>query len=364
MNGYALKTSLLLFGACCLLGCGRVEPPIEDQAVRPAKLFRVSAQQASTSHEFVGRLDAAQSLDIAFEVDGALLELPVREGQAVAKGELVARLEPTSFELAVREAEVQLRLATQDLQRKETLLSGRGISQSAVDDARAQFDLSRVRLAQTQERLAKSRITAPFDAFVAHRYVDNRTRVRTGDKVARLSDLDEFKVVASIRQDLVATVTPERVLSITAGFDFLPGRSFPLVFREVSGEANPVAQTYEVTFSMPRPADVNLLPGMTTRVRVQLKSDTLDSGITIPTTALLSQADGTFFVWIFDQASGRVEPRPVVVAEPRANGIAIRSGLADGELIVAAGASQLQRGMRVRMLGEPATRVEIARRTP
>lgn len=214
LRGMAIALALLL------AACGPVEPPVVDQAVRPAKLFRVGAHTESTTHEFVGRVDAAQTLDIAFEVDGALLELPIREGEAVAKGALVAALDPTEFQLAEREAQVQMRFAAQDLDRKSALLRERGISQAAVDDARAQFDLSQVRLAQARERLAKSSVVAPFDAFVARRYVDNRTRVRVGDKVARLSDLNELKVVASVRQDLVATVTPDRCSGLPQGSTF------------------------------------------------------------------------------------------------------------------------------------------------
>jgi RND family efflux transporter MFP subunit len=330
---------------------------VASQAVRPAKLFKVTAQQTTVSHEFVGRLDAAQTLDVSFEVAGELMQLPVREGQAVAKGALVAALDPTNFQLAVREAEVQLRLATQDLQRKETLIRDRGISESVVDEARAQFELSQVRLSQAQKSLADSRIDAPFDAFVARRYVDNRTKVRVGDRIARLSDLNELKVVASIREQLVATVTPERVLALTARFDFLPDRQFPLTFRERSGEANPVAQTYEVTFTMVRPTDVNLLPGMTAQVRVDLKAGDNDEGIVIPTTALQSDSDGQFFVWVYDPASSLVKRRAVTVTAPREQGIGIASGLADSELVVAAGASQLQDGMQVQMLGEPDTRL-------
>jgi len=253
----------------------------------------------------------------------------------------------------VREAEVQLRLASQDLKRKETLLRERGISESLVDDARAKFELSQVHLSQARKQLADSRINAPFDAYVARRYVDNRTKVRVGDRIARLSDLNELKVVASIREELVATVTPERVLSITARFDFLPDRQFPLTFRERSGEANPVAQTYEVTFSMVRPADANLLPGMTAQVRVELRADDPNEGVVIPTTALLSEPDGRFFVWVFDPESGRVRRRAVTVTEPLSQGVGIAEGLEDQELVVAAGASQLQDGMQVHPFGEP-----------
>jgi RND family efflux transporter MFP subunit len=346
---------LVIVALLYLLGCERAEPPVVDQTVRPAKLFRISARQNTTVHEFVGRLDAAQTLDCSFEVDGALQQLPVREGQAVAQGSLVAALDPTDFQLAVREAEVQLRLATQDWRRKDALLRERGISQSLVDDARAQFELSQVRLSQAQERLGKSRIIAPFDAFVARRYVDNRTKVRIGDKVVRLSDLNEMKVVASLPEELVATVTPERVVSLSAAFDFLPQERFPLTYRENTGEANPVAQTYEVTFTMARPADRNLLPGMTAKVRVELKGTQSEVAITIPSAALLSEPDGAFFVWLFDPASSRVSRRSVTVAELGEQGIGVSGGLSDGDLIVAAGASQLQEGMRIRTFGEPGT---------
>lgn len=352
-----MRKLVLFFCVAWLVACEHPEPTVVDQAVRPAKLFRVSARKESTSHDFVGRLDAAQTVDMSFEVAGEIVQLPVREGQAVAKGELIAALDPTDFQLAVKEAEVQLRLATQDMQRKVTLLRERGISESVVDDARAQYELAQVRLSQSRERLADSRISAPFDAFIARRYADNHAKVRVGDNVARLSDLNELKVVASLPEQLVATVTLERVVSITAWFDFLPDERFDLSYRENTGEANPVAQTYEVTFTMARPAGSNLLPGMTAQVRIELKANAGNDGIVIPTTALLSEPDGQFFVWVYDSATSLVSRRTVTVAAPVEGGVGIAGGLSDGDLVVAAGASQLQEGMTVRMLGEPGTRL-------
>lgn len=337
----------------CLLvlaGCERVEPDAAEQSVRPAKLFHVTTRGGTTEHTFVGRLDAAQTVDVSFEVPGELVELPVREGQDLQQGDLVAALDPTSYQLAVQEAQVQLRLVRQDLERKSRLLREQGVSRSIVDDARAQYELAQVRLAQARKRLSDSRIIAPFDAVVARRYLDNRAKVAVGDKVVRLLDLNELKVVASIPEELLATVTPQRVVWVKATFDFLPGRSFPLEYRESSGEANPVAQTYEVTFTMARPEVGNLLPGMTASVRVALAQDGTGDGLAIPTTALLSDPDGGFFVWAYDPESSRVTRRSVTVGTPTADGIGIRSGLADGDVIIAAGASQLQDGMQVRPL--------------
>ncbi len=342
----------------CLLAltaCERNEPPpVEDQSIRPARVFQVTAEGGRILHEFVGRVDAAQTVDLSFEVAGPLARLEVREGQSVNSGELVAALNPRDFQLAVREAEVQLKLARQDLRRKQKLLKDRGISQSLVDDAQAQYDLRQVGLAQARENLADTRITAPFDAFVARRFTDNFVNVRAGDPIVRLSDLNELFVMASVPESLAATATEDRVIGIHARFPFLPDERFELTYRENTGEADAVAQTYQVTFAMPRPEAWNILPGMTATIELELTpEDPSQLNITIPTSALVADAERQFFVWVFHPDTQLVEKRPVEVGPMQGQGISVRSGLQGGELIVASGASQLRTGMKIRVLGEP-----------
>jgi len=346
---------LLLFVAAC---DPAPEAAVVDQSVRPARVFQVARAGNTIRHEFVGRVEAAQTVDVSFEVSGPLARLPVLEGQSVRAGELVAELEPTDFLLAVREAEVQLKLAQQDLERKLKLLADRGISRSVVDDAQAQFDLRTVYLAKAREALADSRILAPFDAFVAQRFVDNHVNVRAGDRIARLSDLGELFVVANVPEGLLATATSERVLGLHARFAFLPDRRFELEYRENRGEADAVAQTYEVTFAMPRPESWNILPGMTATVEVELTAEPGSGpGINIPTAALVAGADKQFMVWIYDPATQLVESRKVQVGPAEGRGVAVLSGLSGGELVVATGAGQLQPGMRIQMLGDPLTNI-------
>jgi RND family efflux transporter MFP subunit len=337
---------VLLFA---LAACERPPPPVADQSSRPAKLFRVTAQPDTLQYEFVGRVEASQTVDVSFEVAGEVLDLPIRQGQTLRAGDLVAALDPLNFDLAVQEAAVQLRLAEQDLARKEALLRDRSISQSVVDEARAQFELGEIRLAQARKRQTDARITAPFAAYVTRRYVDNRTKVRDGDPIARLMDLNELKVVVSVPEELMATATVNGGLAGSARFDFLPGEAFPLQYLDNAGEANPVAQTYDVAFTMARPAGWNILPGMTAAVRLQ-QSHGPAARVHVPASALQSDAAGAFFVWVFDPETSSVSRRTVVAGAPLPQGIAIESGLEDGELIVAAGASQLQPNMRIHAL--------------
>ena len=345
----------LLYLLIC--GCERAgQTAVADQSIRPARIFQVASEGATIKHEFVARVEASQTVDVSFEVSGPLAELPILESQSVKAGELIAALEPTDFLLAVREAEVQLKLARQDFERKRKLLNERGISRSVVDDAQALFDLRAVHLAKAREALADTRIFAPFDAFIARRFTDNHVNVRAGDKIARLHDLSELFVVANIPESLAATVSNDRVLGRHARFAFLPEERFALEYREHIGEADAVAQTYEATFAMPRPEAWNLLPGMTATLEIELAADA-ESGrrINIPTAALVADADKQFIVWIYDPQTHEVAKRAVEVGPAEGRGVTVRSGLRGGELIVATGASQLQNGMKIQVLGEPVT---------
>ena len=338
-----------------LSGCGSEDlGEVEDQTIRPARIFQIRAASSHLEYRYVGRVEARQTVDMSFEVSGPMAELPVREGQSVARGELIAGMDPTDYLLALREAEVQLKLADQDLSRKRKLLQERGISQSIVDDAQAQFELREVGVAQAREALDDTRLYAPFDAYVARRFTDNHAYIQPGDPVVRLSDLGELFIIANVPESLLATTSAERLIGAHAQFAFIPDAQFELLYRENTGESDAVAQTYEVTFAMPRPEQWNILPGMTATVTVKLtRSDDSLMNIEIPTSALVTDADKNFAVWRFDPVTQQVTRTAVEIGHLNDLGVTVQTGLADGDLIVTSGASHLRPGMRVRMLGEP-----------
>ena len=118
LNKYSLL--ILVIG---VLGCAEREiPKVVEQSIRPAKVLKVSASSSPQRRVYVGRIEASNSIDLSFEVAGPLLRFPVLEGQTLQKGDLIAQLDPRDYELAVEEAELQLKLAMQDYQRKAEML--------------------------------------------------------------------------------------------------------------------------------------------------------------------------------------------------------------------------------------------------
>lgn len=353
----ALRTMLAvaLFPALAALAAceSQAPPPAEDQSIRPARIFSVGADVSTLQYQFVAEVEAAQTVDMSFRIPGPLIELPVLEGQSLKAGDPVAVIDDRDYALALREAQVQREVAISDYTRKHQLLNDRGISQAVVDAALAQLELRKVAIDIAEENLERTTLKAPFDAYVAQRFTDNHVNIDPGEPIVRLMDLSQLFVVANVPEDLLATATPDRVRSIQAAFAFAPEQRFDLTFRENRGESHAVAQTFRVTFAMPRPEGWNILPGMTATVFLELEPPLAQTSLRIPTAALLSDPNKNHFVWKFDPDSGAVSQQAVEIGPATEEGIHVIAGLAPGDLIVASGAGHLQSGMRVRALGTP-----------
>lgn len=338
---------VLLFAGC---DASEIAAPA-DQGIRPARIVEVSLDESLKQMVFVGHIEASNAIDMSFEVAGALQSFPVREGQTLKKGELIAELDPTDYELATREAQLQLQLAQQDYQRKADVLARGGIAKSLVADAKSFALLQGVRLEQAQHRLRDTKMYAPFNAYVSRRYVDNYVKTQVGDRIVRLNDLDQLLVVASIPEQTLASVIDNLRASVFAVFDFMPGQRFPLEYRENRGDADTVGQTYEVSFAMARPDSREILPGMTATLVVQFAENSNSTPeYLLPISALVTDAEKKVYVWLFDQTSQRVQKRYVSVGRPTPSGVYVTQGLVEGDLIVSSGANQLMEGMKIRPL--------------
>lgn len=339
----------VLLAASVLGACSDVAATPEE-TLRTARIETVAAPANLAQREFVGRVEARYTVDLAFQVSGRLAEFAIPEGQMVEEGTLIARLEGQDYERALREARVQMQQARTNLERQQTLHE-RGIaSDAALEDARTAYELRSVALDTMRQNLDYATIEAPFTGLLSRRLADNFTTLSAGQPVARLQDLSELRVAIAVPENLIATLEQPGSYSISARFPFIPNRDFPLEFRELIAEADAASQTYKVMFALPDDLPGNILPGMTVNVRVQLDQDQMPGGdaVRVPVTALASTPNGSFQLWVYDPATSEVEPRAVRTGSVEGNSVLIFEGVSAGEQIVTAGVNALREGMRVR----------------
>lgn len=318
----------------------------EELEARPVKLMTVGQSEAGLTREFYGQVVARQTVDLAFQTSGQLVEFPLVEGQTIPVGALVARLDPEPFELALEQARLRQEQAARDFDRVSRLSSA-SVSQAAQDDARTAEGLASVALREAERELSLATLTAPFDALVAERLVANFTTVAQGTPVARLHDMSELRVEVEVPEILFQRAGRNPNIEIYATFPGRPER-YPLEIREFSSDATLVGQTFKFTLAFVTDAAPDLLPGSS----VTVSARNLDGGseIAVPTSAVVPALDGTASVMVFEETGtgAHVIARPVELEVADDGSFVVTKGLELGEEIVAAGATALDDGQAVR----------------
>jgi len=298
-----------------------------------------------------GTVQAARRSELAFRFSGLLVELPVVAGQRVAAGDVLARLDPRDFEARVLLEQARLNLARADFDRSSRLIrsSASPVSEAEVDRRRSQFEIAEVRTAQARKNLADTTLRAPFGGVVAVRLVDNHTQVGANQAILQLETPDKLEVVIDVPERVVSRVrsAPRERPVGEVQFAVFPERRFPVTVAEIATRADPTSQTFRVTLAMERPADINVLPGMTATVfgRADIVAD---ESLRIPVAAILRTESGQDAVWVVDPATHRIGQRAVQLREDGSGTAVVLDGLQAGERIVAAGVAQLSAGIEVR----------------
>jgi RND family efflux transporter MFP subunit len=343
-----LAVAGVLAALAVLAACddGRDET-VDEAAVRPVRVAQVVRGGGVDSRQFPATIQAAQTSRVSFQVPGKIDRFPVRQGETVQTGQLIAGLDPTDYDLALRTARVEAEKLAKQAARKRILRSEGHVAQAVLDDAQAAYDQAAVQVEQAEKNLAETVIRAPFRAVVAERLVDRFVNVQAGEPVVLLQDISTLEVVVDAPERLIAKRQDEDVLSLQATLSAVPGRHFPLTIKEIATEPNRQTRTYAVTLSMPNPPDLTILPGMSATVTVQL-SEPGTAALTVPAQALDAGPDGSFRLWIFDADSGTVTPRAVKAGPLMEDRAVILSGVEAGETVVAAGVGFLADGQRVK----------------
>ncbi|SHO50373.1 efflux RND transporter periplasmic adaptor subunit [Desulfopila aestuarii] len=353
-----------------LLSCSQEQPPPPREVIRPVKLLKIVTDNEIVQRSYPGRVRAAKRVDLSFQVGGPLIEMLVDEGQEVKQGQILARIDPRNFETNLRNAEGQLAKAQAALRSAESeydrILRIRksdpgAASESmlvkrkeAVDTITADIHSLSASVESAKNSLSDTYLKASFDGIVSKRYVDNFQEVRPQESIVSLDQLGKIEIIVDIPETLMARLKTNRQVNIIAEFAAAPGKQFELTAKEFSTRADVTTQTYQIVLEMERPADLNILPGMTATVRgsTPAASGTVDSFI-IPAYAIFASDSGKAQVWVVNEKEMTVHSRPVTTGSlVGQDGITITEGLQTGEVIAVTGVTMLKEGMKIRDLAK------------
>jgi RND family efflux transporter MFP subunit len=345
--------------ALLLLACSEPPPPVVEKVSRPVKTLLIEAPDTGGVRNFPARIDAADKAELAFRVPGKVQKLLVKEGDRVDEGQLVAELDPKDFQIVVNDRQATYDNAKKNFERAKELIEKGNISRMDYDRLEAEFRNATAALNSARQDLSYTKLEAPFKGLIAKRYIQQFEEVQAKQVVLDLQNVNALDVkfdvpeslIRGIRADADERAKRREEIKITASFEGMPGREFPLRFKEVATKADSQTQTFEVTYLMDRVETGTILPGMTASVTVDMSRYIDEEPVfTVPVSAIVGDYKLDPRAWVVDEATMTVRPQPVKVGRMLRDTIEVLDGLEPGLRIVTAGTPFLVEGMKVTLM--------------
>jgi membrane fusion protein, multidrug efflux system len=334
-------------------------PPAVQVTVAPAVQQAMPIRVAA-----IGNVEAYQTVAVKARVDGQIVAVNFREGQSVAKGEVLFRIDPRPYEAALRQAEANaLRdraardQARSQAKRYQELLDKNFISKEAYAQIRTNAETAEATAKASQAALENSRLNleyctiySPLDGYVG------KVLLQAGNMV-RANDVNPLVVINQVRPIYVNFAIPEQNLPDVRKYQAqaplpvdvvptdpgTPSANGELIF--IDNAVDPSTGTIRLRAQFEN-TDATLWPGQFVNVRVQLYEK--PDAIVVPSAALQTGPEGQYVYIVGDDLVADVRK---VSVERTEGDRAIVSGLKQGERVVTRG--QLRLG--------PKTRVQIAK---
>lgn len=347
-------------GSCCrgFFMDFKTELSAPEPMIRPVKTIVIKDPFVFPGRKYPGKVRAYDEVNLAFQVSGQLIELPIKRGQEVQKGELLARLDPRDFSNTLDAKKGVLANAKFNLEKVKELREVNAATPDELSSAQAALDVAEAEMKIATKALEDTTLRSPFTGVVANLSVENFENVKAEQPILSLQNIAQVVIEINVPEERIFRVKEDRdLLRFTASFDYLPEREFEVTLKEFVTQADAATQTYAIRFAMDRPTEATILPGMTATIQeYQKPSDKVENArYTVPIESVPVDDAGRHYVWKLSQDQGtvwtvhRVE---VKVGEMLGNEIVVLEGVQAGDRLVAAGVHLLREGQQVTLLEE------------
>ncbi len=336
-----------------LSGCGDKDKEIIEKPLRPVRTITIEVPKSGRVIEYTAVVDASQKADLSFKVPGEIIELLVKQGDEVTKGQVLARLNDKDIKLKLAEAQSYFDKVKADYDRGVNLVAKNVISKADFDNLTSLYTSGSTQLESAKNNLDYTNLTASFDGVIAKKYSENFQEINAKQPIFALHNIEQVHLIIDVPESVIIQIPrDDRSRKIVVIFDEIPGQEFPAKFKEVSLQADEVTKTYEVTFIMDNPIEHTILPGMTAILRGTKRLTTADAKkkFFLPSNSVLKDSNGNFVFVVepLEEGKGVIKKLPVQIGEITSKGIEVFSGVSSGQHLVTAGVSKISDGMIVK----------------
>lgn len=331
---YALPLLLLLAGCR-----GDAQQTAEDMPPVNVKVMQATSAPLPVAGVYSGTVEAENGTSLSFAAAGTVQTLHIRLGQRVRRGQLIATLDSTQAANALHTTQATLRQAEDAWGRLKMLHERGSLPDIQWVEAESRLDQARSAEQMAAKVLKDCSLYAPFDGIIADKVVETGANVAPGQPVATLVNTGGLKIKIAVPGNEMAGIAMGQPAQVSVSV--LGGKPFGARVAEKGVTADPLSRTYEVKLMVEdRPA--GLLPGMVADVRLHADSVTC---CLVPANIVQLDENNRTFVWVVEH--GKAHRRFISCGAYVADGVAVTSGLSEGEYVIREGQQKVCEGTEV-----------------
>lgn len=334
------KFVMIMLVAAMLTSCAeKKETNVKFNSVIDVDVMIVDVSNNENYRNYIGTLKSNVEIPMSFEYGGVLTGVYVHNGQAVKKGDILARVDDRTARSLHETSLASLHQAEDAYERLKKVYDEGGISD--VRWVQMLTDLERARQAEVTARkhLEDCTLCAPQDGVVS---------MDTRNVGVEMLPSEKFCTIVDLNQMMVKFAVPEKEIGMLkvgdealAKLPSLGEEEYTIKIYDKSLMANRLGHTYDVSAEFETEMNTQLLPGMVAKVRVL---STQSVGIVVPSSCVQTMNDG-LSVWVSE--NGVAKRRSIKVGEFVKNGVMVTDGLNYGDIVVTSGYQKLYNGAKV-----------------
>ena len=301
--------------------------------------------------ELQGNVMTKQNVIIYPEMSGLLTQVYVKEGQAVSKGQLLARIDDGGLGQQVAQLQIQADLAKTTFERQERLWSQKIGSEIEYLQAKTNYEGQQKMVNQMQSQLAKTGVRAPFSGIVDDIITEQGTVVAPGQsELIRIVNLNDMYIETDVPESYIANVTKNK--KVLVEFPIL-GKTVEATVRQAGNFINPANRTFKVEIAVPN-KDKSIKPNLTARLKIN--DYTNEKALMIPQSIISENAEGQQYIYIIKDKKANNEgiAERIIIETGKTQGdvIEVLSGIENGSEIIQEGARSVKDGQAVKVINK------------
>ncbi len=285
------------------------------------------------------------------EYSGVLTNVYVREGQKVRKGEMLAKIDDGGLSQQLAQLKIQAELAKTTYERQKRLWDQKIGSEIQYLQAKSNYESQNQAIAQLEQQLAKTVVTAPFSGTIDDVLTEQGSVVMPGQsQLMRIVNLENMYIETDVPEKYIANITRDKDVEVE--FPIL-GKKIDSKVRQVGNFINPNNRTFKVEISIAN-KEKSIKPNLTAKLKINDYSN--KNALLIPQGIISENANGEQYIYVIRDKVGddEAKAKKVVIETGLTQGdfIEVTKGLETGNEIIMEGARSVNDGQKVKIINQ------------